>query len=104
VLAKSFVFRRQKENFDIFYIKKFCPRNFDQFAFSPSVGATGVLLTAWNYSVFEGSVIQTNSYAITVKMRNKLDNKSFHITNIYGPSQSNQKQAFATWLMNFDTS
>ena len=37
-------------------------------------------------------------------MRNKLDNKSFHVTNIYGPSQSNQKQAFATWLMNFDTS
>ena len=94
----------KRENFDIFYIKKFCPRNFDQFAFSPSVGAAGGLLTAWKNSVFEGFVIQTNSYAITVKMRNKLDNKSFHITNIYGPSQSNQKQAFATWLMNFDTS
>jgi len=47
----------KRENFDIFYIKKFCPRNFDQFAFSPSVGAAGGLLIAWNSSVFEGSVI-----------------------------------------------
>jgi len=47
----------KREIFDIFYIKKFCPRNFDQFAFSPSVGAIGGLLTAWNSSVFEGSVI-----------------------------------------------
>jgi len=27
----------KRENFDIFYIKKFCPRNFDQFAFLPQL-------------------------------------------------------------------
>lgn len=94
----------KKESFDIFYIKKFCPRNIDQFAFSPSNGASGGLLTAWNSSIFYGSVIQYNSYAITVKLICRLDNKSFHVTNIYGPSHSAQKLGFVTWLMNLDTS
>lgn len=54
--------------------------------------------------MFNGSVIQANSYAVTVKLTSRLDNKSFFLSNIYGPSQSIQKQAFATWLMNLDTS
>jgi len=31
----------KRENFDPFYIKKFCHRNLDTFAYSPSVGASG---------------------------------------------------------------
>lgn len=61
------------------------------------------LLTVWNSSLFDGSVVQANSYAITVKLFCRLDNKSFHVTNIYGPS-SPQKMGFITWLMNLDTS
>lgn len=94
----------KRENFDIFYIKKFCPRNIDHFAFSPSIGASGGFLTAWNSSIFYGIVIQSNSYAIIVKLSYWLDNKSFHVTNIFGPSHLTQKQGFITWLINFDTS
>jgi hypothetical protein len=85
-------------------MKKFCNKNFDQFAFSPSIGAPGGLLTAWNGSLFDGVVVQCNSYAITIKLTCKLDNKGFHVTNIYGLSHSAQKQGFITWLMNLDSS
>jgi len=48
--------------------------------------------------------VQCNSYAITIKLTCRLNNKCYHITNIYGPSNSSQKQGFITWLMNLDTS
>jgi hypothetical protein len=49
-------------------------------------------------------MVQINSYAVTIKFTCKLDNKSFHVTNIYGPSSSPQKMGFVIWLMNLDTS
>ena len=94
----------KREHFDSFYIKKFCPRNLDNFAFSPSVGASGGILTVWNSSLFDGTVVHINSYAVTVKLLSKLDNKTIHVTNIYGPTSAPQKLGFITWLMNFDTS
>lgn len=89
--------------FDNFYIKKFCPRNLDKFAFAPSIGVVGALLTIWNGGMFDGTVIQVNSYSITIKLFCRLDNKDFHVTNIYGLASSPKKQGFITWLMNFDT-
>ena len=94
----------KRESFDNFYIKKFCPRNLDQFAYSPSIGASRGIITIWNSSLFDGSVVHINSYAITIKLLCKLDNKIIHVTNIYGPASSPQKMGFITWLMNFDTS
>jgi hypothetical protein len=46
--------------FDIRYLKNFCPRRFNQFAFLPSNGASGGLLTAWNGNLFLGDVIDSN--------------------------------------------
>lgn len=94
----------KKDIFDHFYIKKFCPRNLDKFVWSPSDVASGGLLTVWNSNFFDGNLIHANSYAVTCKFTCKLDSKAFHVTNVYGPSNHSQKQAFATWLMNFDTS
>jgi hypothetical protein len=54
--------------------------------------------------MFDGVTVHCNAYAITVKLTCRLDNKCYHITNIYGPSNPSQKQGFTTWLMNFDTS
>lgn len=34
----------KRSSFDHSYIKKFAPKRFDQFAFSPSVGASGGIL------------------------------------------------------------
>jgi len=54
--------------------------------------------------LFDDSVVHTNSYAVTVKLLSRLDNKTIHVTNIYGPASSPQNMGFITWLMNFDTS
>lgn len=93
----------KRETFDSFYIKKFCPRTLDTFAFFPSSGASSGLLTIWNSSLFDATVTQANSYAITVKLHCRLSNKDFHISNIYSPSNPSHKQGFVTWLMNLDT-
>jgi mRNA deadenylase 3'-5' endonuclease subunit Ccr4 len=74
----------KRELFDHFYIKKFCPRHLDHFAFAPSIGASGGLITLWNNNLFDGSVVHCNSYAITIKLHCRQDNKTFHVTNVYG--------------------
>jgi exonuclease III len=76
----------KREAFDAFYIKKLCPITLDKFAFSSSIGASGGLLIVWNSSLFDGTVIQANSYAITIKLICRFDKKSMHITNVYDPS------------------
>jgi len=54
--CNSFAYKKLKEAFDPFYIKKFCPRSLDKFAYSPSIGASGGLLTIWNCNIFYGSI------------------------------------------------
>ena len=44
--------------FDIRQIRAFCPRQFDTFAFAPSVGAFGGILVVWNSAVLSGVVVE----------------------------------------------
>lgn len=85
----------KREAFDTFYIKKFFPRNLERFAYFPLAGASSGLLTILNSSIFYGTLINACSYAVTVKFFCRLDNKNFHVTNIYGPSNPAEKQGFA---------
>lgn len=94
----------KRELFDNAYLKKLCPWHIDCFAFHPSIGASGGLLIAWNGSLYNGDVIQTNFYAITIKFTSTLDDSVFHLSNIYGPAHSAGKSAFITWLLNLDSS
>lgn len=43
----------KRDSFDSFYVSKFFPRQFNNFVCSPSIGASGGLIPAWNaiYSV-----------------------------------------------------
>lgn len=94
----------KREDFNVAYLKKFCPRHLDSFAFSPSTGASGGLVTIWKSNLYQGDTIQINSYAITVKMTSLVDQSCFHLTNIYGPAHSSGKLAFITWILNLDSS
>jgi exonuclease III len=93
----------KREVFDPLYPKKFCLRSLDSFAFSASIGAFGGLQTVCNSNLFDGIVVQSNSYAITIKLLCRTNKKCIHITNVYGPSNPTQKMSFATWLMNLET-
>lgn len=92
----------KRDSFDNAYIKKFCPRHLNCFAFHPSAGASSGLLTVWNGNLYNGDIIQANSYAITIKLTSNLDNSILHISNVYGPAHSSGKTAFITWLLNFN--
>jgi exonuclease III len=86
----------KRDFFDNAYIKKFCPRHLDSFAFHPSASASGGLLTVWNGSLYNGDIVQANSYAITLKLSSNLDNSVLHISNVYGPAHSSGKTTFIT--------
>lgn len=92
----------KREHFDSFYLKKLCPRNLDRFYFTPSIGAFGGLITIWNSSMFTASLVQANNFVVTVKFDCAMNNNSFHLTNIYGPSSSTEKFGFITWFMTLD--
>ena len=47
------------EFFDQRAIRKFCPRRFDNFVYSPSVGASGGILVLWCSNVFSGILVDT---------------------------------------------
>jgi hypothetical protein len=46
------------DNIDHKFLRKFCPKRFDTFAFSPSMGASGGILVVWNSSVFSGELLE----------------------------------------------
>lgn len=93
----------KREQFDMFYLKKFCQGILTDF-FLPVIDASGGLIIIWNSSFFNASPVHANSYAITTKIDCFLNNSSFHLTNVYGPSASDQKLGFITWLINLDRS
>jgi hypothetical protein len=43
---------------------------------------------------FSGELIDFNGYAITLKFRSNNSDAIFHLTNIHGPSSSQDKTAF----------
>ena len=59
------------ESFDHSFIRSFCPRRFDRFVFSPSVGASGGLITLWNSSIFEGQLLEVTRSAIRMSFTSK---------------------------------
>jgi exonuclease III len=45
------------ESFDHSFIRSFCPKRFDIFVFSPSIGASGGFIVLWNNSIFTGTIL-----------------------------------------------
>lgn len=76
---------KQRDHFDSNYIKKFCPRQLNQFVFSPANGASDCLFTCWNGNQFRGKIVLINMHSITRKFISLANGKVFHHTNIYGP-------------------
>ena len=88
----------KKVNFDSNYIRKFCPRRLNQFAFQPSIGNSGGLITIWNGQHFSGLVISQDKYEITVKLICNHSAREIFVTNIYAPCTNEGRQEFADWL------
>ncbi|KAG2620940.1 hypothetical protein PVAP13_3NG233526 [Panicum virgatum] len=88
----------KKENFDLQFIKNFCPRQVDSFEFLPSVGAFGGIITIWKSYPFYGHLAFSNDFSISVELTSKHDDSTWLLTNIYAPCTASGKHLFLHWL------
>jgi exonuclease III len=90
----------KREHVDFLFLRNFCPRNFDSFAFVPSVGRSGGIITIWDSSVFKGNCVFHNDYALSVEFQSTKSDLFWTLTNIYAPCQDSQQLDFLHWLNN----
>lgn len=83
-------------------LKLFCPKRFDQFAYIPSQGASGGLLTIWNSSIFSGDIIISEQFALGVNFKSTQSAHKWSLINIYGPCQGEHRETFTKWLFDLD--
>ena len=70
----------------------------------PSIGNSGGLIIIWNGALFEGTEIHHERFQLTVKLRCKLSDETWFLTNVYGPTIAEERTLFTNWLNNLDTS
>ena len=71
------------------FIRTCCPRQFDQFAFTPSRGASGGILTIWKSSVFSGTVVSNDTHALVTTFVSTQSSQSWTLENIYALAPAN---------------
>lgn len=92
----------KKEQFDSSFIRNFANRRFDKFLFAPSVGASGGILVGWNGSLFEGTVIEIQPFAVAICFSSKFDACTWNLVSVYGPCVEPARSMFISWHRNLD--
>jgi exonuclease III len=92
----------KKEYFDSAFIRNFAPRRFDKFIYAPSTGASGGILVCWNGSLFDGSVVDIQSFAISVSFSSRHDLNVWNLVNVYGPCTEPARSKFVLWMKNLN--
>ena len=87
---------------DQHFIRKFCPRRFDNFFYVPSAGVSAGMVVVWNSSFFIGSLIESKSYGIIVEFKSKHTSETWSLVSVYGPCQGPARDEFVQWLYNLD--
>jgi exonuclease III len=90
----------KKESFDRKFIKGCCPKQFDTFAYSPSVGASGGILVVWKSSIFSGLLIETKRFGIIISFSSAHTNQKWTLVVVYGPCEGEERDNFVRWLYN----
>jgi hypothetical protein len=93
----------KREHFGLSYIKNFCDRKFNSFAYVPSIGNYGGI-TIWNDNLFSSTVISKSSFQITIEFKCNISGTIWTITNIYGPAHEEHRAKFIDWFSNIDLS
>lgn len=92
----------KREIFDAAYVKKFAPRRFDKFVYSPSRGTSGGVFVGWNSAVFDGQIVVQTDHAIVLNMKACVNADSLNLVNVYGPSSGLERDVFVQWLNDLD--
>ena len=74
-------------SFDNAFIKSCCPRRYDKFAFVPSRGASGGLVTIWNSSIFHADIVSSDDFAQVINLKSMQSAHRWTLVNVYGPCQ-----------------
>lgn len=97
----SFVCKKQKESFDLQYIRKFAPKRFDKFDFCPSEGASGAFLFAGPPPIFRQSPWKENSLPLDL-LSPPHNSEAWNLVVVYGPCRQPTRNQFVNCLHNLD--
>ena len=86
------------EFFDLNTLRTCCPKRFDQFVFSPSVGASGGLLIVWDSRFFTGILLDVQPFGLAVRFTSSHNHSVWTLVNVYGPCDTMRRDAFVQWL------
>lgn len=92
----------KRTTFDRAFIKTFCPKRFDQYAYIPSRGVSGGLITIWNSSIFTGTVVLSEFFAHIINFKATQSVDTWNLVNIYGPCQGDDRITYTNWLFDLD--
>lgn len=98
----SFACKKLNVNFYQRIIRKFCPRRFDNFAYSPSVGASRGILVLWSSALFTGTLVEMKSFGIVINFTSAHNSQQWTLVNVYGPCQGQLRDDFVQWLYNLN--
>ncbi|PNT74430.1 hypothetical protein BRADI_1g14572v3, partial [Brachypodium distachyon] len=73
---------------DNHFIHNFCPKRFNKFDYLPSNGR------------FSETPVDVTDFSLSVEFKYTTSNKTWILTNIYGPCSDDRKVQFAHWLQN----
>jgi exonuclease III len=90
----------KREAFELNFIRKFCPPDFNSFQYLPSVGASRGILVAWKGHLFSGQLAFSNEFAISVDFTAKQNNEQWILTTVYAPCTLVGKRNFLEWFIN----
>jgi hypothetical protein len=77
-------------------IRKFCPKHFDNFAYDPSVGASGGIIVLWNSTIFSGLLVETKRFGLIINFTSIHNNASWTLVCVYGPCRGLERDLFVS--------
>ena len=80
------------------FLKTCFPKQFDRFAFVPSHGSSGGILTVWKSTLFAGTVMFSDVFALVVNFVSTQSSQTWSLANIYGPCAGDDRLAYTSWL------
>jgi hypothetical protein len=86
--------------FDQIIIRRSCPKRFDNFAYSPSVGASGGIIMLWNSAVFVGVLVEIKRFFIVINFTSTHNSDNWKMVTVYGPCKGLKRDEFFQWLYN----
>lgn len=86
------------DNFDTQYIHNFAPKRFDKFDYILSLGASSGILVVWVSSIFCGTTIEKQCFALTISFQSQHNGSQWYMYSVYGPCTKPARSDFLAWF------